>query len=307
MKILAILIAITLTHFFPMLYKYRSSDWLEKYTRKANNQLSILPGWTGITSVILLPLIPLVMLWLIMQISTTLLGSLGLFLLTIIVLLYCFGPRDLDADIKAYLQAETSADKIKATAHLCGSACNTIPGDHKHPDDAPADNLNDSPLMAGAVFQQALRRWFAIIFWFALAGIFGALAYRLIEWLTHRALPLSNQQRQNFRTACSIMEWPVAQMMTLSLAIAADFDSVYSAWKQYHNEQGHSLFEGDNGFLRAAACSIILTGTAGNDGFADQLENEPHTAVQQAMGLIWRVMGVWLAVLAMLLLAGWLN
>lgn len=307
MKILAILIAITLTHLFPMLYRYRGSGWLEKYIRKANNQLSILPGWAGVTSVVLLPLIPLVMLWLVMQLSSALLGNLGIFLLAIVVLLYCFGPRDLDADIKAYLQAETTADKCKAMAHLCGPACNTIAGDHEHPIDDQADILNDSPLMAGAVFQQALRRWFAIIFWFAIAGIIGALAYRLIEWLSHRALPLSDQQRENFRTVCSAMEWPVAQLMTLSLAIAADFDSVYSAWKQYHNEQGHSLFEGDNGFLRAAACSIVLTGSAGNDGFADQLENEPHAVVQQAMDLIWRVMGVWLAVLAILLLAGWLN
>lgn len=307
MKILAILIAIALTHFFPTLYKYRGSGWLEKYVRKANDQLAILPGWAGITSVVLLPLIPLLLLWLLMQFIGSFLGSLGLFFLAIIALLYCFGPRDLDADVKAYLQAETAADKIKATAHLCGSACNTIAGDHEHKQDDQEGLPEDSPLMAGAVFQQALRRWFAIIFWFAIAGVLGALAYRIIEWLAQRALPLSDHQRENFRTVCSVMEWPVAQLMTLSLAIAADFDSVYSAWKQYHNEQGHSLFEGDNGFLRAAACRIILSGTVGNDGFADQLENEPHAVVQQAMDLIWRVMGVWLAVLAILLLTGWLT
>jgi len=280
---------------------------LEKYVRKANDQLSILPGWAGIGSVILLPLIPLALLLLLAQVSTALLGSFGLFILSILVLLYTFGPRDLDADIKAYLSAETNEEITKACAHLKGPACGSIGGDHQHPTDESLEECNDSSSFVGAVFQQALRRWFAIIFWFAIAGIAGAFAYRMIEWLTHRALPLSDRQRQNFHTVCSVMEWPVAQLMTLSLAIAADFDSVYSAWKQYHNEQGHSLFEGDNGFLRAAARCIIVTGSVGNDGFADQLETEPHPAVQQAMDLVWRVMGVWLAGLAILLLAGWLS
>ncbi len=306
MKILAILIAIGLTHLFPLLYKYRRSDWLEKYVRKANDQLSILPGWAGLTSIILLPLIPLILVLLLLQLGTAILGSLGAFLLAILALLYCFGPRDLDADIKTYLAAETSEEITKARTHLCGSACNTIGGDHQHADDQD-DPLNDSPVMAGAVFQQALRRWFAIIFWFAITGILGAFAYRIIEWLAHRDLPLSAKQRENFQLLCSVIEWPVAQLMTLSLAIAADFDSVYSAWKQYHDEQGHSLFEGDNGFLQAAARCVILTGSAGNDGFADQLENEPHAVVQQAMDLVWRVMGVWLAMLAILLLAGLLT
>lgn len=307
MKILIILIAFALTHFFPLLSKYRGSGWLEKYVRKANDQLSILPGWAGFSSIIILPLIPLLLLGLIAQLSTSLLGSFGLFILSILVLLYTFGPRDLDADIKAYMGAQTSEEKNKARAHLQGPACDSIAGDHAHPADESLNETNDSPLSAGTVFQQALRRWFAIIFWFAIAGIAGALAYRMIEWLTHRALPLSDRQRQNFRTVCSVMEWPVAQLMTLALAIAADFDSVYSAWKQYHNEQGHSLFDGNNGFMRAAARCIVVTGSVGNDGFADQLETEPHAAVQQAMDLVWRVMGVWLAGLAILLLAGLLS
>ncbi|MCF6263673.1 MAG: regulatory signaling modulator protein AmpE [Xanthomonadales bacterium] len=306
MTILAILIAFALTQFFPLLSQYRGSGWLQKYVRKANDQLSILPGWAGISSVILLPLIPLALLYLLAQLSTALLGGFGLFILSILVLLYTFGPRDLDADIKAYLSAQTREEKNKARAHLQGPACDSIAGEHSHESES-LEETDNCPLFAGAVFQQALRRWFAIIFWFAIAGIAGALAYRIIEWLTHRALPLSDRQRQNFSTVCSVMEWPVAQLMTLSLAIAADFDSVYSAWKQYHDEQGHSLFEGNNGFLRAAANCIIVSGSVGNDGFADQLESEPNAVVQQAMDLVWRVMGVWLAGLAILLLAGWLS
>jgi AmpE protein len=91
--------------------------------------------------------------------------------------------------------------------------------------------------------------------------------------------------------------------MTLSLAIATDFDSVFKAWKRYHDEQGHGLFEGDNGFLLASARSVVLTGHAARDGYADQLSG-PMVCLQQAMDLVWRMLGVWLTVLALLLLIG---
>ncbi len=97
------------------------------------------------------------------------------------------------------------------------------------------------------------------------------------------------------------MDWPVAQLMTLSLAIATDFDSVYNAWKKHHNEQGHGLFEGNNGFLLTSAREIVLTGHAARDGYADQLDGE-LACLKQAMDLVWRILGVWLTVLALLLL-----
>jgi len=306
MKILAILIAIAITHLLPSMHKYRHSHWFDSYVRIANKQFSIIPGWSGIVSLVTLPLLPLLLLWAVMSLSLNLLGAPGMFLLAIIILLYTIGPRDLDADVKAYLGAQTSEQKNTAMIHLCGAGCNTIASEHNKAHSA-SDQPEDPASMPGAVFQQALRRWFAIIFWFVLTGVFGAFAYRLIEWLSHRKLSLSEKQSQNFTVICNFMEWPVAQLMTLGLAIAADFDSVYTAWKQYHHKQGHSLFEGDNGFLRAAASCVIQSGSAANDGFADQLQNHPHAIVKQAMDLVWRVFGVWLAVLAILLLSGWLG
>ena len=63
------------------------------------------------------------------------------------------------------------------------------------------------------------------------------------------------------------------------------------------------LFEGDNGFLLASARSIVLTGHAARDGYADQIEG-PLVCLQQAMDLTWRILGVWMTVLALLLLIG---
>ncbi len=96
-----------------------------------------------------------------------------------------------------------------------------------------------------SVFELALRRWFGIIFWFAVLGVAGAFLYRVVDWLSNGGYPLTEEQHGLVRRTLQIMDWPAAQLMTLSLAIATDFDSVYQAWKAYHDEQGHGLFEGD--------------------------------------------------------------
>ena len=154
-----------------------------------------------------------------------------------------------------------------------------------------------------SVFREALHRWFGVIFWFAVLGIVGAFLYRMVDWLVNEDHKLTDEQKGLFKRLQQIMDWPAAQLMTLSLAIATDFDSVYTAWKQYHDEQGHGLFDGDNGFLLASARGIVLTGHAARDGYADQIEG-PMVGLQQAMDLTWRILGVWLTVLALLLLIG---
>jgi AmpE protein len=152
-----------------------------------------------------------------------------------------------------------------------------------------------------AVFSESLHRWFGIILWFALLGILGAFLYRMVDWLACEKSSLSAQQKNLFLRTRQVLDWPAAQLMTLALAIATDFDSVFKAWKQYHDEQGHGLFEGNNGFLLASARQIVLSGHAAQDGYADRLDG-PLATLKQAMDLVWRILGVWLTVLALLLL-----
>ena len=135
------------------------------------------------------------------------------------------------------------------------------------------------------------------------AGVVGALLYRMVDWLDSEEQQVSGEQRGRFVRLQQIMDWPAAQLMTLSLAIATDFDSVYQAWRRYHDEQGHGLFDGDSGFLLAAGRSVVLTGHAARDGYAELLSG-PMISLQHAMDLTWRMLGVWLTVLALLLLVG---
>ena len=290
MTIFAILLAFALRHFVPELGRFSQDRWLQRWVGMANDSLGALPSWSGVTGFLLLFALPLALLLLVNQVLISLLGSLGAFLLAIVVLIYCFGPRDLDMEVAAIVEQEDEQERQDAVEELAGGP---VPGGSESGRDEAVEY----------VFQAALRRWFGVILWFAVLGIAGAFVYRVIDWLSEGDYPLSDEQRALYRRMRQIMDWPAAQLMTLALAIATDFDSVYRAWKSYHDEQGHGLFEGDNGFLLAAARSIVVSGHAARDGYADQLDG-PMQGVQQAMDLTWRMLGVWMTVLAILLLVG---
>ncbi len=288
MTIIAILLAFALCHFVRELGQFRKHEWLGRWIHKADDIFGKLPAWNEFTGYAIILFIPLIALALLNQLFMGLFGNIGVFMLGVAVLVYCFGRRDLDTQVADIIQSADENSREQALGELLQR-------------DPPDDAHECLTLTVNAVFNQSLRRWFGVIFWFALLGIIGAFLYRMVDWLSSEKTGLSTAQKLYFRRTRQVLEWPVAQLMTLSLAVATDFDSVFIAWKKYHDEQGHGLFEGSNGFLLTAAQQIVLSGHVMNDGYADQLDG-PMACLRQSMDLVWRVLGVWMTALALLLL-----
>lgn len=287
MTIISILIAFALSHFVRELNGLRRFEWLKTATSHCNEKCKDLPGWSGITGFLFYFGVPLLVVGFLNFVLVSALGTMGAFLLAIAVLIYTLGPHDLDTDIESILHSESDEAQNEAMSALLGEAS----------DDEEANQATAIEF----VFRESLQRWFGTIFWFAVLGIYGALIYRLADRLTEGDLQLEPEQNDMFNRLRSILDWPVAQLMTLALAIATDFDSVYRSWKKYHDEQEQDFFAGDNGFLLTSAREIVLSGRAARDGYADQLDG-PLACLKQAMDLVWRILGVWLTVLALLLL-----
>jgi AmpE protein len=91
--------------------------------------------------------------------------------------------------------------------------------------------------------------------------------------------------------------------MTFALALAADFDRVLTAWRDWHRG-GARL---DAGFLGAAARASVASELAEEDAYAvDGPAQAPDLLeLRDAMSLVWRILLLWLGVLALLVLAGW--
>jgi AmpE protein len=288
MTIISILIAFTLCHLVREIRHLRHFKWLRSFTKHCNNKLSFLPGWSGPVGFLFIVGLPLLAAYFISSLLFEVMGQFGGFLFSIAVLIYTFGPRDLDVDVRCVINAADEEQQKEALEQLLGGP---IPEDKESCQTAAID----------AVFKKAMKRWFGIIFWFAVLGVYGAILYRLAVWLSGDDFGLYDEQKDLITRLRKIMEWPVAQLMTLSLAIATDFDSVFRAWKHYHDERGHGLFEANNQFMLTSARTIVESGQAAKDGYADQLLG-PMATIKLSMDLVWRTLGVWATVLALLLL-----
>jgi AmpE protein len=288
MTIISILIAFALCYFVRDLGRLHRFEWLKPVTAWCNDKCKDIPGWSGFAGFLFYFGLPLLIIGLLNLLMVGLLGTLGGFLLALAVLIYTFGPHDLDTDIDSIIHADGDEAQARALAELLGEEAI----DGSQPTEARAVEF---------VFREALQRWFGTIFWFAVLGIYGALLYRLADRLNEGDLQLDEKQAALFGRLRQVLDWPAAQLMTLGLAISTDFDSVYRSWRKYHDENELGWFEGDNGFLLTSARQIVMSGKAAKDGYADQLDG-PLSCLKQAMDLVWRILGVWLTVLAILLL-----
>ena len=104
----------------------------------------------------------------------------------------------------------------------------------------------------------------------------------------------------------ALLDWPVAHLMTFGLALAANFDNVLGAWRDWHAQGGVRL---DTGFLGAAARASVVSELAEEQAYAiDGPAQAPALLeLRDAMSLVWRILLLWLAVLAIFVVAGYAN
>lgn len=247
---------------------------------------------------------------------------------------YAWGPRDLDVDVQAVVDAPDAASRGEALARLRPAAA------------TGAGQARDE---VGRVFVAALRRWFGVLFWFVVLGAVGALLYRLVAYAAEDepALYLPTGTVAGARRLLAVLDWPVAQLMALSLALVGNFDVVVSAWKtaggaalragtdmlaavgrasvrwELDEEAGDLAAHVPAAAQPAGSMSDVAAvaamggfGIAPGDadaplperpGVAEALDLPLVQALRDAMSLVWRVLLAWLAVLALFVVAGWVN
>ena len=293
--LVAVVIALVLGHVAPALVtSARQFTWFGHWLQWLGTQSGEGGFWRGRHGIVLalLPVLAGVALlqWLL---HAPLLGFLGL-LFGVVALVYAWGPRDLDVDVEAIIDAHDAPTRREAIARLWT--------------EGEGASIDGSALVE-AVFRNALQRWFGVLFWFLLLGPVGALLYRLsalaCEGEFARSLPAENLM--GVRTLHSLLNWPVAQLMTLSMALVGNFDAVFNAWR---TAQGNTL-QLDVGFLGAAARASVKSELAeeaeeyAEEGMVQSMRELPE--LRDAMSLVWRILLLWLAVLALFVIAGWVS
>ena len=299
--LIAVVVALALGHLASDLAGgLRQYGWFSNWLRWLNAQFPEGSVWRASYGIGIALVVPLLVVGLFqVALDQPLWGFVGL-LFDVAVLFYCWGPRDLDLDVTAVLDAPDAASRRAAAARLWP--------------DIESVRLDGGSLVE-AVFRNALRRWFGVLFWFAVLGPFGAVMYRLSALAAEREgdATLPPATAGGARTWFAVLEWPVSLLMTLSLALVGNFDSVMGAWR----EGGNASVMLRTTVLGAAARASVRSDIS--EEVSDYTESgvSPATALTEAFGelpeltdamsLVWRILALWLAIIAMFVVAGWVS
>ena len=286
--LVAVIAALLLGHFVRPLAAARQHGWFVAWLAMLGREGGALRGaalWLGLG----LPLLALAVLqWWLADWAY----GLPALLLGVAALFYAWGPRDLDHDVETVIEADGLEARRAAARPLFPQR-----------DDVA---LEGGPLVE-AVFRCALWRWFGPMFWFLLLGPVGAVGYRLAALSAQGAARqrLPESQHAPAATLLGLLDWPVAQLMTLTLALAADFDAVIGAWRRWHDD-GVRL---GLGHLEAAARASVALELAEEQAYAiDGPAQAPALLeLRDAMSLVWRILVIWMGVLALFVVAGFVG
>ena len=218
LTLIAVVLALVLGHVAPSLIGLRRYGWFVSWLQWLGRVFGGQSAWQGRFGLLLGVGLPVLLVATVQLLLGQSLYGLPLFLFALAVLVYTWGPRDLDLDVDAVVDARSAEARRTAAAALFPEG---------------GEPVLEGPSLVEAVFRCALWRWFGVLFWFLLLGPAGAVLYRLIslsaQGESQRVLP--EAQSEAARLFVAVLNWPVAHLMTFGLALAANFDGVLAAWR----------------------------------------------------------------------------
>lgn len=259
------------------------------------------PG-IGFGLVVLLPVMGAAIL---LAIADAALGWLGVLLVSVPVLLYSFGRGNFNDSLAGYLRAwyQGNLDDAKKAAEPL-----LEPADIER-----AQSISDGQALHGLVFKaaayRAFERLFAVLFWFLLLGIPGAMLYRLSHLaktaLSTEALSLEatttpggDGDRALATRWLWLIEWLPVRAIGFTLAIVGNFAGCYRAWRDHltckdsgTEEVLEYYLEGALGGIDSSECSA---GVAVSEG-----QRLCGAEIEGMQALLSRALLMWVTLMAL--------
>jgi AmpE protein len=196
----------------------------------------------------------------------------------VLVLLYCFGPKNLWLQIYSCLREINKEDPKAGIESVQASFGISF----------PENSQTFHQAFTRAIFVKAYHRVFAIVFWFVLLGPVGAVFYRT---LVLSAEDLTSPSAALAKKAQDILDWIPVRIFTFIFALGGHFQEVFVLWK-------HSFKLG----LEENDQLIADCGIAGLDVMERGRMPEEGVSEKQAIDMLDRVFVMGLVILAMIVL-----
>lgn len=291
MRLIAVLVSLWLNRYPEHLTVLRHTGYIHRYLAWMQRQLSTVSAWDGVVG-LTLALAPwaiavgLVQWW----IGGWLLG-LGELLLGVAALLFAFGPSRVDDHLERFIEAWRAGNMDAARAEAAWLA------------ERPASAIPDHSLTTMALeglFVRAHERLLGPFFWLVLLGPVGPVVFRLgrlcREYATERG-----DAGAGFAQAVAgfnwLAAWLPARAAAAAFALVGSFVEAFQGWNAAR------------GFYEDSERAVLVGGGMGAMGLPVNFDNVDviEGTLQEARALIVRATMIWLAVIAVLTLAGWVR
>ena len=287
MSLLSVIFALIAESLLTSLPEMRRFDFFHTYSRWLRDKLPTFSFQNGSVTLVIVLAGALFSVWLVSAMLANVLSLFG-FIFGIAVLIFTIGPRDLDRDVQNVITAIENEDYEAANIYaseLCGR------------------EVSDPPLqlvqtVKEEILLQANSRMLGVFFWFILLGPVGAVLFRAV------CLLKDNEDDSDFSDACrelyDIIIWLPARICVLSYAVAGNFVDTMSYW----NGISDLWLRNSEEFIVASGIGALRYEQRIG---AHEADEEPDVAtIQQTLSLVKRAVIVWVVLLGLLTVTGWL-
>ena len=290
MSLLSVIFALLAESFISTLSELRRYDYFYRYLEWMRGKLPVFSWQPGTVTLLIVVGVLLFAVWLVSALLGSVLGLFA-FLFGIAVLIFSIGPRDLDEDVQKIITAMEEEDYEAANLYASELAGREI----AEPPMQLAQTVKEEILL------QSNIRILGVIFWFILLGPVGAVLFRVSCLLKQQQQDQDDDFSRASRDLYDILVWLPARIVVLSFAVAGNFVDTMSYWNGIAD-----LWQ------RRSEEFIVISGI-GALRYESRIDRQHHNSdeidingIHHALALVKRAVIVWVVLLGLLTVTGWL-
>ena len=290
MTFLQMLIALGLERLMPHWMQYRVYHFLDDFFIRMSDLIPARTAWQAYLLVASSVAVPVLFVVLLQSWAGHI--FFGDFLLGLVFLFCCLGPKDLAEQVKALMGAMQSRDEDAARR----LSDDFVKWDEE---DSMADRTNR---MLASISFLSLERLFGVLFWFALLGPAGSVLFRVSQLISRHNRLDSGLATEAAELLYLTLSWLPSRLVALGYGLSGHFTRSMETWAEKGDQNAAYAADEIRIFLAKAGITAV-------DAPVRIIEewDEGVLQLQNIMGLIWRTLVMWLAVIALLTIGSWLN